>query len=295
MIYSCTFTALTDSSTTTGWFILNNYKQALDILHEMPTRIATLTSGREITKSNYMEWLNAECEYLQLKMTEPKADILGVEYVELLTKYRRWRSVWTLVRDGHPAALNLNELVSICTYESTSRQSTNLRDWLSNDYLNWLKQTIQRQVNNLWRCCSSNNSGLGYKLWMHISKALQAQSWAIQWALQSYNQAATALTPACPKLTWSQIVEYTTLAKFQLLKCGAREDIQKYEWADARNLLGIDLLFLIHDNNGPQSFSYIFHPPLLFSFSSAIHLYLNVWGKFPSLFSFYFILISFLH
>ena len=34
-----------------------------------------------------------------------------------------------------------------------------------------------------------------------------------------------------------------------------------------------DFLFLIHDNNGPQSFSYIFHPPLLFS---AVDFYPNV-------------------
>jgi hypothetical protein len=70
---------------------------------------------------------------------------------------------------------------------------------------------------------------------MHISKALKARSKSIQRALHVYNQAATGLDPPRPKLTWAQIVEYTTIAEFELLRSGAREDIRNLEWADARN------------------------------------------------------------
>ena len=76
---------------------------------------------------------------------------------------------------------------------------------------------------------------IGYKLRSHISKALKARSKAIQRALAIYNQAALALDPPRPKLTWSQIVEYTTIAEFELLRTGACEDICNLEWADARN------------------------------------------------------------
>jgi len=37
------------------------------------------------------------------------------------------------------------------------------------------------------------------------------------------------------KLTWTEIVEYTTIAEFELLQCSACEDIHNLEWADARN------------------------------------------------------------
>jgi len=70
---------------------------------------------------------------------------------------------------------------------------------------------------------------------VHISKALKARSKAIQRALTAYNQAATTLDPPHPKLTWAQIVEYTTIAEFELLQTGAHEDIRNMEWADARN------------------------------------------------------------
>jgi hypothetical protein len=76
---------------------------------------------------------------------------------------------------------------------------------------------------------------IGYKLRTHISKALKARSKAIQRALVAYNQAASTLDPPRPKLTWVQIVEYTSIAEFELLRTGAREDIRNLDWADARN------------------------------------------------------------
>ena len=76
---------------------------------------------------------------------------------------------------------------------------------------------------------------IGYKQWTHISKALKARSKAIHRALTAYNQAAYAMDPPRPKLTWAMIVEYTTIAEFELLRSGAREDICNLEWADAHN------------------------------------------------------------
>lgn len=75
----------------------------------------------------------------------------------------------------------------------------------------------------------------GYKLRIHISKALKTHSKAIQRALAGYNLAAAALDPPRPKLTWAQIVEYTTIAEFALLHSGARNDIRNLFWADAHN------------------------------------------------------------
>jgi hypothetical protein len=36
-------------------------------------------------------------------------------------------------------------------------------------------------------------------------------------------------------MSWAQIVEYTTIGEFELLRTGARQDIRNLEWVDARN------------------------------------------------------------
>jgi hypothetical protein len=64
---------------------------------------------------------------------------------------------------------------------------------------------------------------------------LQSRSKSIQRALKAYNIAAALLIPPRPKLTWEQVVEYTTIAEFELLRSGAHEDIRNRDWADSRN------------------------------------------------------------
>ncbi|KAF8586311.1 hypothetical protein K439DRAFT_1317871, partial [Ramaria rubella] len=43
-----------------GQFLLNNYKQALEVLKEMPVQIEILTSGQEVTNLQYASWLEEE-------------------------------------------------------------------------------------------------------------------------------------------------------------------------------------------------------------------------------------------
>ena len=75
----------------------------------------------------------------------------------------------------------------------------------------------------------------GYKLRTHINKAIKSRSKACQRALRAYNIAAANLDPPHPQLEWSDIIEYTTLAEFEILRIAAREDIRNLEWANARN------------------------------------------------------------
>ena len=70
---------------------------------------------------------------------------------------------------------------------------------------------------------------------MQISKALQAWSKAIQMALKHYNRAAEVLDPARPQLHWQEVVEYSSLAEFDLLRTMARDDIRNHAWADTIN------------------------------------------------------------
>lgn len=70
---------------------------------------------------------------------------------------------------------------------------------------------------------------LGYKLRQQISKALQRRSQAIRNALGRFNLQAAALVPPRPQLTWKDIVEYSFLGEFDLLR-QSRSDIRTLDW-----------------------------------------------------------------
>ncbi|KAG1787745.1 uncharacterized protein HD556DRAFT_1210796, partial [Suillus plorans] len=62
-----------------------------------------------------------------------------------------------------------------------------------------------------------------------ISKALQRRSDAIRNAINRYNTQAAALVPPRPKLAWKDIVEYSFLGEFDLLR-HSRTDIRDADW-----------------------------------------------------------------
>jgi hypothetical protein len=70
----------------------------------------------------------------------------------------------------------------------------------------------------------------GYKMRTQIAKGLQKRSEAIRKALGRYNAEASRLTPPRPELGWKQIVDYTFLAEFDLLR-HSRTDIRSALWA----------------------------------------------------------------
>jgi hypothetical protein len=71
---------------------------------------------------------------------------------------------------------------------------------------------------------------LGYKLRQQISKALQRRSEAIRNAINRYNMQAVALIPPHPKISWKDIVDYSFLGEFDLLR-HSRADIRSNDWA----------------------------------------------------------------
>jgi hypothetical protein len=84
----------------------------------------------------------------------------------------------------------------------------------------------------------------GYKLRKHIAKALQARSKAVRNAIDRYNDAAMALDPPMPSLTWEQVVEYTFLADFDILR-DTRAEVQSRPWTRPAYRLAMDTYFKI--------------------------------------------------
>ena len=69
----------------------------------------------------------------------------------------------------------------------------------------------------------------GYKLRRQIGKALQRRSEAIRKALDRYNTQAARLDPPRPALSWKEIIDYTFIGEFDLLR-HSRDDIRSTPW-----------------------------------------------------------------
>jgi hypothetical protein len=71
----------------------------------------------------------------------------------------------------------------------------------------------------------------GYKLRVHISKAIKARSKAICNALDNYNKLAPSMQPPAPQLAWNDIANYGFLSEFELLKHShSQQDILTKPW-----------------------------------------------------------------
>ncbi|KAF8573706.1 hypothetical protein K439DRAFT_1624875 [Ramaria rubella] len=210
--------------------------------------------GRNVSYAQYTGWLSDEHKYLESKHSEPENDVLGVEYIKLLTKYGEARQIWEAAQKLSAQAMRAKDMAHLCQVSQDA--------W---DGVNFLQQKLQKVEGHLdigarwtpesleflraaeylriqgYQCAVDKLEGLvvqrlfeltkvnvshtGYKQRTHITKALKACSKAIQQALQAYNKAALTLDPPRPSLAWAQIVEYTTITEFELLHMGAQEDI----------------------------------------------------------------------
>jgi hypothetical protein len=69
-----------------------------------------------------------------------------------------------------------------------------------------------------------------YKLRTQIAKALKTRSGAIRTALDTYNRLAKTLDPPRPSLDFKEVLDYSSLAEFDLLR-DTRGTVQTRVWA----------------------------------------------------------------
>ena len=75
-----------------------------------------------------------------------------------------------------------------------------------------------------------------------IGKALKTRAEAIRRALEAYNDAAAQLNPPRERLTWTKLMETTTLAEFDLLR-DSRQDIRQQPWTQPARREAMNLYF----------------------------------------------------
>ncbi len=82
----------------------------------------------------------------------------------------------------------------------------------------------------------------GYKERKHIAKALQSRLHAIWTAIDWYNAAAPKASPPRSTLKWDQVIEYTFLAEFDILR-DACQSIWSKPWATPTGCHALDKYF----------------------------------------------------
>ncbi|KAF8123662.1 hypothetical protein K438DRAFT_1468517, partial [Mycena galopus ATCC 62051] len=111
-------------------------------------------------------------------------------------------------------------------------------------YQNALDKIEEIIVECLLEMTKIHKSGTGYKLCSHIAKALQARSKAIRNVIERYNEVALAMAPPMPTLSWDEVVNYSFLAEFDILR-DTRDSIRSRPWTRRNYRLAMDSYFKI--------------------------------------------------
>lgn len=76
----------------------------------------------------------------------------------------------------------------------------------------------------------------------HIGQSLKNRSKSIQNAITNYNEAAAALHPPRRKISWDQIIDFSYLLEFNILR-DTQEDVRERKWATPQNRLLMSQFF----------------------------------------------------
>ncbi|KIK15125.1 hypothetical protein PISMIDRAFT_16727 [Pisolithus microcarpus 441] len=213
-------------------FLLNNYKQALDLLSNGHATLEQLMHKLGVSDpATFKLWLDEECVYLKSLLCEPVEEILQMEYWQWLVSLKGSRksletvlSTWTVVTTHNVASIQSDgsatrkaetmchhiqenykkDLKAVQELEGhlgiTRRWVPEDKEWqaaahlVANRKYQWALDNVEcLVVSQIFELSKMNQSGTGYKLRKHIGKALQTHSAAICTALSQYNTAAKAL------------------------------------------------------------------------------------------------------
>ncbi|KAJ7577148.1 hypothetical protein C8J56DRAFT_1007247 [Mycena floridula] len=237
-------------------FLVNNYKQALEILTTEPALKASMKEMGIISTDVFAEWLKDELEYLKtrVKAGVPEQEKLEIEYYLLLVKFKEtcdalyavqqvWIKVDTPETIAGPEQRYNAQLEEVQALEK--RLEILLQDrWTEGDS-NWVVNreraamaVYQKQLDRLEGLVvermleleKMNQAQTGYKMRKHIGEAVKTRSQAIRTALNNYNTAATNLKPPRPALDWDTVIECAFLSEFEMLR-DSRQDIRDKPWA----------------------------------------------------------------
>ncbi|RDB19588.1 hypothetical protein Hypma_013286 [Hypsizygus marmoreus] len=247
-------------------YLQNHYREAVAAIRTLEAELHIIQEELGIADDDFIKYFEAEKAYLQgLKEPSPVVTLKG-QYVKALIDLSQCKKEWIDARAAansvftsvapaniHTAIARVHRRVDSAyaklqnaeTLVGSLEESLNIEErWTeaSPDYKEYYQQNVLTNytkaldelerlvVMRLFELTKMSTSGTGYKLRRQIGKALQRRSEAIRNALARYNTQAARLDPPRPALSWKEIVDYTFLGEFDLLR-HSRADIRSEPWA----------------------------------------------------------------
>ncbi|KAI6120039.1 hypothetical protein EDD16DRAFT_1692465 [Pisolithus croceorrhizus] len=261
-------------------FLLNNYKQALNILSNGHMTLDRLMCKLRVSDPAIFKlWLDKECVYLKSLLHKLPEETLQMEYWQQLINLATSRqdlevilSTWTIVTTQSAApiwsdssATRRRETMHRHTQENYKKDLKVVQElegclritchWVPEDkewqaaahlvanqkYQHALDNIERLVVSHIFKLSKMNQSGTSRSILLsHIGKALQMHLAAIQAALTHYNTAVKAL--GHQTLEFDEVVEYAFLADFDLLR-DTQQDVSTCLWASPTAQLAINTYF----------------------------------------------------
>ncbi|KAH7908745.1 hypothetical protein BJ138DRAFT_1203757 [Hygrophoropsis aurantiaca] len=226
-------------------FIYNNYIQALSIISTATAFLSTSQDAAGLRPEDWEADLEDERKCLQRLHDKKGETTTEVDYLDLRTTGTEFtRKAVGDIKRRHTYAANKRDQKQqvVEDYEQQmgieERWSVDLperiqaQSRITNKLFHKAVDDVERLVvMRLLELTKLQMSGLGYKLRTQISNALKSRAPAIRNALGRYNKYAELMNPPRPSLKWEQIVEFSFLAEFDLLR-ETDEQIHSKRWAN---------------------------------------------------------------
>ncbi|KAI6015494.1 hypothetical protein BKA83DRAFT_4498752 [Pisolithus microcarpus] len=147
---------------------------------------------------------------------------VNAEYASALRKYQLQLNVVANFEQQH----NI-----IDRWTPLHREYINAREYTKHRvFIRAVEELEGLVVQRMFELSKANLAKTGYKMRKHISKAISRRSAAIRAALERYNKLAPRQRPPRPKLDYAEVIGYSLLGEFSLLKHSRYEVLEK-PWA----------------------------------------------------------------
>ncbi|KAI6145668.1 hypothetical protein EDD17DRAFT_1767881 [Pisolithus thermaeus] len=228
-------------------FLYNNYKQALYIIQTHLAELERFKRSKDITDDDFESWHREELEYLKAtygSVTQvPYLTYTPAEFTSTAGLNESARQGTNAINAEYASALRKYQL-QLNVVANFERQHNITDRWtpLHREYINAREYTKHRAfiraveeleglvVQRMFELSKANLAKTGYKMRKHISKAISRRSAAIRAALERYNKLAPRQCPPRPKLDYAEVIGYSLLGEFSLLKHSHYEILEK-PWA----------------------------------------------------------------
>ncbi|KAG8704171.1 hypothetical protein FRC08_002384 [Ceratobasidium sp. 394] len=248
-----------------GHLLRCKYLNALKVQEESQAAVAALNP--RLSPGDLDHFFNEEQAYLESLKNELPEDTMAIEYITLLERlemkqleYDKFVNTEYVLEDRssvadlrratlktrHLEARRRNTMEQLLVLQEAAgkmEQKHKIAERWTHESPEWIEaarlrrnRTFQQRIDELerlvvQRLLELTKAGLantGYKMRVHIMRAIAARGTAVKTALDRYNKVASEV--GAQTISWKQVTDAKILADFDLLR-GSRRGILKQDWA----------------------------------------------------------------